>query len=170
MIRVREGAQVVAEVPTRLLTDEAPALYPRRRASRRSWRELWRFDSRHAAARLPAHGDALLRAARLARPVQPRGCLSHLRHDGRHQYGDGAGQRCRGVAGARRARPRARAKYLALTTDGNGRLTYLDPFNGGALAVAEAARNIVCTGATPLALTNCLNFGNPEKPSVYYQM
>ena len=61
-------------------------------------------------------------------------------------------------------------KRIALTTDGNGRLTYLDPYNGGALAVAEAARNCVCAGATPLALTNCLNFGAPEKPSVYYQL
>jgi phosphoribosylformylglycinamidine synthase len=61
-------------------------------------------------------------------------------------------------------------KAIALCTDGNGRMTYLDPFNGGALAVAEAARNCVCVGAVPLALTNCLNFGNPEKPEVYYQL
>jgi phosphoribosylformylglycinamidine synthase len=61
-------------------------------------------------------------------------------------------------------------KLLAMTTDGNGRLTYLHPFNGGALAVAEAARNCVVTGARPLALTNCLNFGAPEKPGAYFQM
>ena len=59
---------------------------------------------------------------------------------------------------------------LALSTDGNGRLTYLDPFAGGAMAVAEAARNVVCTGARPLAVTNCLNFGNPERPEVFYQL
>ncbi len=59
---------------------------------------------------------------------------------------------------------------IALKTDCNGRLCYLDPYAGGAIAVAEAARNIVCTGATPVAVTDCLNFGNPEKLDVYYQM
>jgi phosphoribosylformylglycinamidine synthase len=59
---------------------------------------------------------------------------------------------------------------LALTTDCNARLCYLDPYAGGAAAVAEAARNIVCTGATPVAITDCLNFGNPEKLEVAYQL
>jgi phosphoribosylformylglycinamidine synthase len=59
---------------------------------------------------------------------------------------------------------------IALTTDGNGRYCYIDPYRGGAIAVAEAARNIVCSGALPVAVTDCLNFGNPERPSVYFQM
>jgi len=59
---------------------------------------------------------------------------------------------------------------IALTTDGSGRLCYLDPYAGGALAVAEAARNVVCVGAEPLAITDCLNFGNPERLDVYYQL
>ena len=61
-------------------------------------------------------------------------------------------------------------KGLALSTDGNGRLCYLDPFVGGMIAVAEACRNVSCTGAEPIALTDCLNFGNPEKPETYYQL
>lgn len=61
------------------------------------------------------------------------------------------------------------SKAVALTTDGNGRYVYLNPRRGGAIAVAEAARNIVCAGGKPLAITNCLNFGNPEKPQVMYQ-
>ena len=61
-------------------------------------------------------------------------------------------------------------KALVISTDGNAAYTYLDPYTGGAIAVAEAARNVACTGAKPIALTNCLNFGNPEKPDVYYQM
>ena len=61
-------------------------------------------------------------------------------------------------------------KGLALTTDGNGRYCYLEPRWGGAIAVAEAARNLVCTGAEPLAVTDCLNFGNPEKPEVFYTL
>ncbi len=59
---------------------------------------------------------------------------------------------------------------VAVATDGNGRTTYLDPFVGGAAAVAESARNVSCTGARPLAFTNCLNFGSPEQPAAYYQL
>ncbi|MBD3299515.1 MAG: phosphoribosylformylglycinamidine synthase subunit PurL [candidate division Zixibacteria bacterium] len=57
---------------------------------------------------------------------------------------------------------------LAAATDGNGRYCYLNPRRGAQIAVAEAARNLVCVGAQPLAITNCLNFGNPYKPEVYY--
>ncbi|TDX00656.1 phosphoribosylformylglycinamidine synthase subunit PurL [Dinghuibacter silviterrae] len=60
-------------------------------------------------------------------------------------------------------------KALAVTTDCNSRYVYADPFKGGMIAVAEAARNIVCSGGHPLAITNCLNFGNPYDPEVYFQ-
>jgi len=60
-------------------------------------------------------------------------------------------------------------KALAMKTDCNGRYVYLNPYKGGMIAVCESARNVVCTGAEPLAITNCLNFGNPYKPEVYYQ-
>ncbi|WP_042352025.1 phosphoribosylformylglycinamidine synthase subunit PurL [Bacillus massiliigorillae] len=61
-------------------------------------------------------------------------------------------------------------KALAMTTDCNSRYIYLDPVAGGKIAVAEAARNIVCSGAEPLAITDCLNFGNPEKPEIFWQI
>ncbi|MFN0158870.1 MAG: phosphoribosylformylglycinamidine synthase subunit PurL [Bacteroidota bacterium] len=60
-------------------------------------------------------------------------------------------------------------KALSLKTDCNSRYVYLNPRRGGMIAVAESARNVVCTGAQPLAITNCLNFGNPYKPEVYWQ-
>jgi phosphoribosylformylglycinamidine synthase II len=60
-------------------------------------------------------------------------------------------------------------KALSLKTDCNGRYVYLNPRLGGMIAVAESARNVVCTGAVPVAITNCLNFGNPYKPEVYWQ-
>ncbi len=66
------------------------------------------------------------------------------------------------IKGTRRA--------IALSTDGDGRMCFLDPYVGGAMAVAEATRNVVCAGAEPVALTDCLNFGNPEKLEVYYQL
>jgi phosphoribosylformylglycinamidine synthase len=60
-------------------------------------------------------------------------------------------------------------KAVAVTTDCNSRYVYLNPYRGGLIAVAEAARNCVCVGALPVAITNCLNFGNPYDPEVYYQ-
>ena len=64
----------------------------------------------------------------------------------------------------------ATRRGIAAATDGNSRMTWLDPFVGGQLAVAEACRNVACVGAEPIALTDCLNFGNPERPEVYYQL
>jgi phosphoribosylformylglycinamidine synthase len=58
---------------------------------------------------------------------------------------------------------------LALTLDGNSLYTYLDPKTGGKIAVAEACRNLACAGARPIGVTNCLNFGNPEKPEIMWQ-
>lgn len=60
-------------------------------------------------------------------------------------------------------------KALAVTTDCNSRYVFADPYKGGMIAVAEAARNIVCSGGDPIGVTNCLNFGNPYNPEVYYQ-
>lgn len=65
-------------------------------------------------------------------------------------------------------RIRKTSTALAAVTDGNGRYCYLNPRRGAQIAVAEAARNLVCVGARPLAITNCLNFGNPYKPEMYY--
>ncbi len=64
---------------------------------------------------------------------------------------------------------RGTQKGLAMTVDCNSRYVWADPYKGGLIAVAEAARNIVCSGGNPLAITNCLNFGNPYNPEVYYQ-
>ena len=60
-------------------------------------------------------------------------------------------------------------KAVALSVDCNSRFCYLDPYEGAAIAVAESSRNVVCSGATPIGLTNCLNFGNPEKPEIMWQ-
>lgn len=66
-------------------------------------------------------------------------------------------------------RIRGTRKAVAISTDCNSLYCYLDPFEGGKIAVAESARNVVCSGAKPLAITNCLNFGNPMKPDVFWQ-
>jgi phosphoribosylformylglycinamidine synthase len=66
-------------------------------------------------------------------------------------------------------RPRGTDFAIAMTTDCNARYVRLRPYEGGKAAVAEAARNVACTGARPLGITDCLNFGNPERPAVYFQ-
>ncbi len=74
-----------------------------------------------------------------------------------------------GAADAAVIRIKETNKAISVKTDCNSRFVYLDPREGGKTAVAEAARNVVCTGAVPLAITNCLNFGNPYKPEIYWQ-
>ncbi|MFK7848384.1 MAG: phosphoribosylformylglycinamidine synthase subunit PurL [Rhodothermales bacterium] len=73
-----------------------------------------------------------------------------------------------GASDAAVVRIKGTEKGLAVKTDCNGRYVYLNPRKGGQIAVAEAARNVVCVGGKPLAITNCLNFGNPYKPDVYW--
>ena len=75
-----------------------------------------------------------------------------------------------GQADAAVMRIKGTARGIALTIDVNPRACYLDPYSGGALAVVEAARNLSCVGAKPLAITDCLNFGNPERPAVAFQL
>lgn len=74
-----------------------------------------------------------------------------------------------GVADAAVVHLHGTRRALALKTDCNGRYVYLDPRVGGQIAVAESARNVACTGARPMAITNCLNFGNPKRPDVFFQ-
>jgi phosphoribosylformylglycinamidine synthase len=71
--------------------------------------------------------------------------------------------------GAGVVRVKGTDRALAMSVDGNGRYCYLDPYRGAVLAVAEAARNVACAGAKPLGATNCLNFGNPERPAIMWQ-
>ena len=72
-------------------------------------------------------------------------------------------------AGAGVVRVKGTNRALALSVDGNGRYCYLDPYRGAVLAVVEAARNVACAGGEPIGATNCLNFGNPERPEIMWQ-
>jgi phosphoribosylformylglycinamidine synthase subunit PurL len=158
---VRDGDQEVARAPVRVLTN--PPEY-RREGKKPAYLE--RLQS-HDLASLPDLTDppaALL--GLLAAPEIADKRLVWRQYD--HQVltntvaGPGSDAAVMRIKGTN--------KGIALTTDGNGLYCYLDPYAGGAIAVAEAARNVVCAGAEPLAVTDCLNFGNPEKPEVYYQM
>ena len=75
-----------------------------------------------------------------------------------------------GVGDAAVLRIKGSDKAIAVAIDGNGRQCFLDPYRGGQRVVAEVARNLTCVGAEPIALTDCLNFGNPERPDIYHQL
>ncbi len=161
--RIKEGSEVVAEAPIKFLTH--PPLY-RLDGVAPSWLvDIQNFDfSSTPDLRGEDVPSALLRL--LASPNIASKEPVYRQYDHHVQINtvvppgsDAAVLRIKGTG-----------KGIALTTDGNGRYCYLDPHAGGAIAVAEAARNLACSGARPLAVTDCLNFGNPEKLDVYWQL
>jgi phosphoribosylformylglycinamidine synthase len=158
-VRVLDGDEIVADVPAVLLAD-APTY--RRTGRRPSWvgapTPVIPVDTRSL-------GEALLSMLRF--PDVASKTTVFRRYDWSVQTNTLAGP---GHADAAVLRLKGTAKAIALTTDGNGRYCYLDPYLGGAIAIAEAARNVTCAGGEPIAATDCLNFGNPEKPEVYYQL
>ena len=190
LVRIRDGDEEVVRVPATMLVD-APT-YTRDAVKPQWLTELQEFDFRtltdpfvdppsgngshlHAAAstthppssivsREISASDILLRL--LASPEIASKRIVWRQYD--HQVGTNTVMPPGSDAAV--VRIKGTKKALAIATDGNAAYTYLDPYTGGAIAVAEAARNVSCTGAKPIALTNCLNFGNPEKPEVYYQL
>ena len=159
-LRLLMGGEVVAEVPASSLA--CGPEYHRDQEKPVYIDEVAAFDP----GTLPPPGD--LGDTLLKLLGSPNICSRHWVY---HQYdhmvrvntvvlpgGDAAVLRVIGVKTA-----------LALTCDCNGRYCYLDPYVGAQIAVAESGRNLACTGATPVALTNCLNFGNPEKPGIFWQ-
>ena len=158
LIRVRQGQQLVAELPIALLTDDVPAYELHAERPQR--------DVRPAAAPASEAGaeGALLRL--LASPNLRSRRFAFRQYDSTVQGNTVLGP---GHAAAV-VRAEGTRKGLALTTDCNPRFMRLDPRRGATQAVAEAARNLACVGAEPIAVTDCLNFGNPEKPSVAWQL
>ncbi len=162
MARVYDDGVLVAEVDVDTLVDAPQYRPPSRRPAY--------LDELHAmpmpALPAPEEGGRILRTL-LASPniTSKRAVFRRYDHEvqTRTVVRPGAGD-------AAVLRLRESQRGLALAVDGNGRLAYLDPYAGGALAVAEACRNVAVSGAAPLAVTNCLNFGNPQKPEVYYQL
>jgi phosphoribosylformylglycinamidine synthase len=161
LVRVVEHGRVVAEVPHEILTD--PPLYVREGVEAEHVRALRERDL--SGLPVPADLDAVLLRL-LASPNVASKRYVYRRYD--HTVQTNTVQGPGGDAAVLRLKGTRRG--IAVKTDGNGRYCYLDPLMGGRIAVAEAARNVACTGATPLAATDCLNFGNPEKPAVYYQL
>jgi phosphoribosylformylglycinamidine synthase len=169
MLRVKNRGAVVAEIPNRALTDEAP-LYRRPMVEPEYLSEVQRFDvdrlgdgDGSAPDPLATPVPALL--ALLASPTIASKRWAYRQYD--HMVRTNTINLPGMGAGVVRIKGTARA--LAMSVDGNGRYCYLDPRRGAMLAVAEAARNVACAGARPLGATNCLNFGNPERPAIMWQ-
>ena len=147
--------ECVGEIPARLLTDECPrydlALEPRPV-----------IPAREIVG--PPTPEALLQL--LASPNVRSRAFVFRRYD--QLVGSRTVRRPGLDAAVLRLRPSLRG--LAVTLDGQGRVSSLDPFLGGALAILEAARNVACVGGEPLGFTDCLNFGNPEKPEIAWEL
>jgi phosphoribosylformylglycinamidine synthase subunit PurL len=164
LYRVREGDRVVAEVPGQAIVD-CPT-YTREGVESEEVQRLRRWDPGELATlddtRSPA--DKLL--ALMAAPNIASKAWVHEQYDSTVRTNTVLSPG--GDAGVLRIRGTTRG--IAATVDCNARYVYLDPRRGGMIAVVEAARNLVCVGARPRAVTDNLNFGNPQKPDVYFQL
>ncbi|MGH7326094.1 MAG: phosphoribosylformylglycinamidine synthase subunit PurL [Candidatus Rokuibacteriota bacterium] len=160
VLTVRDHGEVVARVPVAALAD-APR-YEKPTAAPAALKELQRFDPLTLPE--PADYDEAL-VALLGSPTIASKEWAFRQYD--QQVGintlvlPGSDAAVLRVKGTRRA--------LAVATDGNGRQVFLDPRRGAAMAVCEAARNVSCAGARPLGVTDCLNFGSPERPEILWQ-
>ena len=160
-LRVRIRGATVAEVSARSLADEGPE-YARPREPPEAQDDLLNDDPTFATVTTSPE-DAFVTV--LSSPNIAGKRWVWEQYDSIVQGGT-----VRGPGGdAALVRIEGTLRALALSSDGKGRFGLLDPYLGAAHAVAESARNVACTGATPLAITNCLNFGNPERPEVMWQ-
>jgi phosphoribosylformylglycinamidine synthase len=161
LLRVRNHGSVVAEVPNGALTDEAP-VYRRPVREPEGRAELQQIPK---SALRTAGTQAQTFLSLLAAPTVASKQWIYRQYD--YMVRTNTIALAGAAAGVVRVKGTRRA--LSMSVDGNGRFSFLDPRQGARLAVAEAARNVACTGALPIAATNCLNFGNPERPEIMWQ-
>jgi phosphoribosylformylglycinamidine synthase len=161
LLRVKDHGAIVAEVPNRALTDEGP-VYTRPFSRPASLDALQQLPA-EAAATVARPNDALLMLLGAPTVASKRWIFQ--------QYDYTVRTNTVALAGASAAIVRVKdtPRALAMSVDGNGRYCQLDPRQGAKLAVAEAARNVACAGGLPIGATNCLNFGNPERPEIMWQ-
>ena len=162
ILRVLEHGKVVAEIPNAALTDEAPVYK----------RPMARWEP--PVAREMPEGVQLGKAADFASQLKqllasPNVCGKRWVWQQYDHMVQTNTVEAPGAGDAGVIRIKGSQRGLAMALDGNGRWCYLDPKLGAMHAVAEAARKVACSGATPVAATNCLNFGNPEKPHIMWQ-
>ena len=166
-MRVLHHGEVVSEIPNEALTDDAPVYKrPLERWEAPVPREM------PACIKLAQAGDLTGNLKRLL--ASPNICgkrwvWQQYDHMVQTNTVEGPGAGDAGVIRIKNSDPQGLERGLAMALDGNSRWCYLDPKLGAMHAVADAARNVACAGATPMGATNCLNFGNPEKPHIMWQ-
>ena len=161
LMRVKDHGQVVAEIPNSALVDAAP-LYDRPTARPAYLNDVQQLDRSKLSP--VAASDALLALLGSPTIASKRWVFRQYDHMVRTNTIVLAGM------GAGVVRVKGTSRALAMSVDGNGRYCYLDPRRGAMLAVAEASRNVACAGATPIGATNCLNFGNPQRSEIMWQL
>src|SRR3989454_701489 len=161
MYRVTWREQVVVEIPGQRLIEDCPVYTPEAREDEAT--VALRARCPHPGSRVPGPADVLLTS--LDYPAIASQRWRYEQYDSTVQASTVIAPG--GDAGVLRVRHEDFG--IAVKTDCNSRYVRLDPYEGGKAAVAESARNVACTGARPLGITNCLNFGNPERPEVFYQ-
>ncbi len=159
--RILHNGKVVCDIPVAALVDEAP-VYTMESREPASYRENQKLRSAVEDYKVTDFGETLLELLVQPNIASKEWVYRQYDHTARFSTVVKPG----GDAGV--IKIRGTKKALAMTTDGNGRYIYLDPYVGGAIAVAESARNLVCTGATPIALTDGINYGNPGKPEIFW--
>ncbi|MFN2398349.1 MAG: phosphoribosylformylglycinamidine synthase subunit PurL [Gemmatimonadaceae bacterium] len=163
--RVTEGDRVVAEFPGSRLVSECPVYHPDGRESPAV--QQLRARKVNETVERPEERDPVWTLEQLlSSPTIASKAWVYRQYDSTVRTGTVLGP---GMADAAVVRLRGTDKAIAMKTDCNGRFVFLEPRIGGRIAVAEAARNVACTGARPMAITNCLNFGNPTRPEVFFQ-
>ncbi|OQP20813.1 phosphoribosylformylglycinamidine synthase II [Bacillus stratosphericus] len=161
MLRLLHQGEVVCELPVDALAEEAP-VYHKPSSEPAYYREF--LETKVEAPAITDAADTLKQLLK-----QPTIASKEWIYD-QYDYMVRTNTVVAPGSDAGVLRIRGTKKALAMTTDCNARYLYLDPEVGGKIAVAEAARNIVCSGARPLAVTDNLNFGNPEKPEIFWQI
>lgn len=161
LLKVTENGRSLVELPIRLITKDAP-LYKRPIKKPEHLSEARKLKPNEIP--IPKHLDKTLLALLSSPNISSKRWIYE-------QYDYMVRTNTIVTPGSDSAliRVKGTKKALALTTNCNSRYCFLDPYKGAVIAVAESARNIACSGAIPLAITDCLNFGNPEKPEVMWQ-
>ena len=161
VMRVKENGVVVCEIPPELLTEQAP-LYDREMREASYLKETRNLD-RNSIQEPDDFSQVLLQLLDSPTIASKESAYKNFTAINKDEVAVGAG------SDAAVVKIKGTNKALAISVDCNGRYCYLNPEHGAMMAVAEAARNIVCSGGRPLAITDGLNFGNPMKPENYWQ-
>ncbi|WP_409272894.1 phosphoribosylformylglycinamidine synthase subunit PurL [Neobacillus sp. SCS-31] len=160
-LKLMHNGEVAADVPVDALALDAP-VYHKPSAEPEYFRNFQAMD--HAVPKVDDYADTLIRLLKQSTIASKEWVYNQYDYMVRTNTVVAPG------SDAAVIRIRGTKKALAMTTDCNSRYLYLDPETGGRIAVSEAARNVVCSGAEPLAITDNLNFGSPEKPEIFWQM